>query len=103
MATQNPQHQVVFVSWNDKQTGLWNQIGELLGRLPGIHGQYEFAFWDSTADADHQERVSLKQRLLAPIDFRARRLRRYLRREPFRVEDEHSDPGITLAADGKAS
>lgn len=102
MATQNPQHQVVFVSWDDKQQSLWDQLGELIEILPGIHGQYKLAFWNSTANANPQERSSLRERLFAPIHTRMHRLRRHLRGGPFRVDDEHSDPEITLVAHGKA-
>jgi hypothetical protein len=102
MATQNPRHCVVFVAWNSKQKILWKQLGELLEELPGIQGEYQLASWDSAAGANPGERDTPKQRLLAPARSGAHRFLRYLHREPYRVEDEHSDPEITLVAHGKA-
>jgi hypothetical protein len=100
MATQHPEHYIVIVSWSGRESRFLNSLSKLVEQRIAAAGQYRCLLWDWGIDADR--RPSWKQRLFAPIDLRVRRLRGYLRREPFYKDDEHSDPEITLIAHGRS-
>jgi hypothetical protein len=98
MATQHPEHYIVLVSWSAKELPF---LRELEKRLQ-LGDPYRTVLWDWSTDPGNHERPGWKERLFGPINFRARRLQSYLRAEPFRKDDELSDPEITLIARGKS-
>jgi len=99
MATQNPQHYVVFVCWDPVESRQLSGLDEELKTRPSPGPYYYFVLWDWSGDGG---RPGWRQRLLAPVAFRARKLQSYLRTEPFRAADPSDDPEITLVAQGKA-
>src|ERR1700683_4454632 len=100
MATQHPEHYIVIVSWSGKESRFLEKLREQVEQRAATGGQYRRVLLDWRYDQDRPP--NLKQRLFAPIDIRVRKLRGYLRREPFRKLDEHSDPEITLVAHGRS-
>src|SRR5215831_13963124 len=101
MATQHPEHYVVITSWGPKESRALRDLPEMLQNSAGMKGPYQFVLWDWTVSKSHSD-SSLKERMTRPIDFRVRNLQLFLRQQPYRNADEHSDPEITLVAHGRS-
>jgi hypothetical protein len=101
MATQHPEHHVILLSWGPREARRLEKLIDLLSQLPAIQGQYRCSLW-TWGGQKSSDLGALKQRLFAPVDFRAQRIRRFLRQEPFRNADEHQDPEVTLIAYGRS-
>jgi hypothetical protein len=102
MATQHPEHYVVILSWNRTESRTLQDLPDLVKRHAAIGGEYRFVIWDWTASRPEREQVAWRQRFSAPIEFRSRMLQLFLRQAPYRNNDEHSDPEITLIAQGRS-
>jgi hypothetical protein len=102
MATQHPEHYVIVASWSREESCTLQDLPDLVKGHAAIGGEYQFVIWDWTANLPEREHVDWRQRLAAPIEFRSRRLQLFLRQEPYRNNDEHSDPEITLIAQGRS-
>lgn len=100
MATQAPQHRIVYVPWDAKEALVWRNMAPMVHKT--LDERFQFDIAEPGISAEGAGRETFRRRLLSPVRTRARRLQWLLRREPFRVKDDDSDPEITLIAHGRA-